>query len=273
VPGATAIVRAKDEAETIERTLSLLRRQTVEPEIIVVDSGSRDGTVEIARRFCDKLIEIEPEEFSYGRALNIAARVASAPFHFNVDADRFPERPDWIALSLRHYENPQVAATNALTQLPDGRPMTEPFYQDDSHARANPDWGYSLHAASWRASVWEEFPFDEELDYAEDREWAIRVTAAGWLIAFDPELLVDMSSHWREGARAYFRRHRRGRAAIVSFADPPPYRLRELARDYWHDLPTDDGHSPLFHRTLNYVRVAGYLGKYVGDREGRRRSG
>src|SRR5919108_616760 len=46
---ASVIVRARDEAASIGRTLSLLARQTLVPEVIVVDSGSRDDTVAIAR--------------------------------------------------------------------------------------------------------------------------------------------------------------------------------------------------------------------------------
>ncbi len=268
---ASAIIRTKDEAATIERTLSLLRAQTVQPEIIVVDSGSSDGTVEIAKRWCDRLVEIEPWEFSYGRGLNIGARAASAPFHFNVDADCRPERRDWIQRSLDHYEQPQVAATNGYTHFADGRPLTEPFFQDGTHAEANPHWGYSTHAASWRASTWEQFPFDEELDYAEDREWAIRVTKAGWLIVYDPALFVDMSHIWRESAYSYYRRNQRGRKAIVQFSDLPPYRVRDAINEWWNDLPMD-GHSPTFHRLLNRHRAAGLLGKYSGDRAVRSRS-
>lgn len=268
---ATAIVRAKDEARTIERTLSLLRGQTVEPEIVVVDSGSTDGTIEIAKRWCDRLIQIEPSEFTYGRALNIGARAASASFHFAVSAHCFPERRDWIERSLAHYADDRVAAVSSFKHFADGRPITEPFYQDATQARSNPHWGFSNHASSWRASVWDEFPFDEELDYAEDREWAMRVTAAGWLIVFDPKLWVDMSHVWRSGAATLFRRRKRGRMAVVRFADPPPFRPVDVLREWWMDIPRDR-RSATFHRFLNYRRGAGLLGKYTGDRAARRGS-
>jgi rhamnosyltransferase len=263
-PQATVIVRSKDESRTIERTLSLLRRQTVDPEIVVVDSGSSDGTVTIARRYCDRLIEIPSGDFTYGRALNIGAHAAQAPIHFAISAHCFPERPDWIERSLAHYERDDVAATNGIQTFADGRPVTEPFYQDAAHARSDPHWGFSNHASSWRASVWQEFPFSEEIDAAEDREWAFRVLDAGWAIVFDPALFVEISHRWRGGAVAMYRRERREAIGLASFADLQPYGVRDLLREWWRELPSD-GHSALFHR-LNYRRAAGLIGKYEGRR-------
>ena len=90
-PRASVIVRAKNEARGIERTFKSLRRQTVPVEIVVVDSGSTDGTVEIARRWCDRLVEIPAESFTYGYSLNCGAEVALAPFHFSLSAHCAPE--------------------------------------------------------------------------------------------------------------------------------------------------------------------------------------
>ena len=258
------IVRAKDEGRTIERTLSLLRAQTVEPEIIVIDSGSRDRTLEIARRYCDRLIQIPAPSFTYGKALNIGAKAASAPVHFALSAHCFPQRPDWIERSLAHYERGEVAATNGIQTFPDGRPVREPFYQDAAYARAHPFWGLSNHASSWRASVWEELSFDEQIDYAEDREWSWRVLDAGWRVVFDPALWVDLSHSWRGGAHDLFNRKRREHRAVASFADLPPYSFRDCVREWWSERP-DRRHSMLFHR-LSYRRWAGLLGTYVGRR-------
>jgi rhamnosyltransferase len=268
-PHATAIVRAKDKAQTIERTLTLLREQTVRPEIIVVDSGSIDGTLEIARRYADRLIEIAPEEFSYGRALNIGARAASGDVHLAISAHCFPESRDWVERSVGHYRRADVAGTGGARFLPDGSPLTEVFYQSIDHARANPFWGFSNHASSWRASVWVEFPFDENIVACEDREWSWRVLSAGWTIAFEPELWVGMSHAWRSAREAY----RRGlifTPAIDSFAHWGPYSARDALREWWLDVP-DTSRSKWLYR-LDYRRNAGLLGKYRGLRSSRRAS-
>lgn len=268
---ASVIVRVKDEQRTIERTLSLLRRQTVSAEIVVVDSGSTDGTLEVARRYADQLIEIPPEQFSYGGALNIGARAASADVHFALSAHCLPEREDWIALSLAHYERNDVAGTNGIEAMPDGAPVRGPVFETGDRVRAYPFWGFSNHASSWRASVWQQFPFDETITACEDKEWALRVMDAGWVIVFDPSLAVPLAHRWGEGARSYFRRNRKEAEALGGFVSLPPYGLRDVAHDWWSDYP-DDRHSTFFHRFVNYLRFARILGRYVGQRSCRGRS-
>lgn len=264
-------MRSRDSERTIEKTFASVRAQTIEAELIAVDSGSRDRTLEIARRWCDQVLELAPEDFSYGRALNIGARAATAPVHFALSSHCAPPTTDWIERSLALYERPRVAATNGGLEVP-GRLALRPgevFLQDHAHAREHPYWGFSNHASSWRASTWEEHRFDERLDYAEDKEWALRVTAAGLLIAYESVLLVDGSHAWAS-ARDFYGRKKRSARALASFADLPPYDVRDLAREWWRELPAD-GRSPAFNRFVNYRRMAGLLGWFAGQRGNARR--
>jgi rhamnosyltransferase len=260
-PEATVIVRAKNAAQTIERTLDAVRSQTVRAEIVIVDSGSTDGTLEIAFRRADRVVQMAPEEFTFGRALNEGARAARGSIHFALSSHCHPEREDWIERSLAHFERPDVAAACGARHFPDGTPLEGVFYQDLEQAREHPDWGFSNHASCWRADVWKRFPFDDHIPAAEDREWSWRILGADLTIAFDPELWVDLSHRWKSAREAY----RRGRLewpALASFAHLKRYGMRELVDEWWHDMP-DDRHSPLFHR-LNYRRWAELAGKYRG---------
>jgi rhamnosyltransferase len=268
----SVIVRAKNEAATIERTLAQLRDQTVDVEVVVVDSGSTDGTLEIARRWCDQLIEIPSERFTFGRALNLGAEAASAPIHFAVSAHCKPERSDWIERSLLQYERPEVAATNGARYSPDQRPLSETFYQDATTARAHPLWGFSNHAASWRAAVWREFPFDESMEACEDKEWSWRVLNAGWLVAYDPLLSVSSAHRERSGVRSYYRRIERETRELAAHDAFPAFGPRDAFGEWWSGHPDDSRYPPLVHR-VNYYRAAEIAGKYVGARRGRRKKG
>lgn len=266
---ASVIVRAKDEAGSIERTLARVREQTLEAELIVVDSGSTDGTIEIARRFCDRIIELPPERFSYGRALNVGAEAASAPIHFALSAHCVPERCDWIERSLAHYERPDVAGTNGAVADPHGRPLLEPYHQDGRSTGGDPLWGYSNHAGSWRAEVRERFPFDEQMVACEDKEWASRVRGAGWVIAFDPFLTVSTAHRQRSGIKAYFARVEREARALSARGALPRYALRDALEEWWSGYPADSRYPPLFHRA-NYYRVTEIAARYVGGLRARR---
>lgn len=265
-PPASVIVRAKDKAATIERVLRLLRGQTVRPEIIVVDSGSTDGTREIARGLSDRLLEISPEEFTYGRAINLGAAVARAPIHFAVSAHCFPTRPDWIERALAHYEHDRVAGACGYERAPDGS-CGGVVHQDAALFHSNPFWGFSNHASSWRAEVWREFPFDESVPAAEDKEWSQRVLDAGWVIALDPGLAVETQHRFDRGPLAFYRLRRRDVQAVASFCDLPRYGGRDFLREWWN--PPSDGRSRTRLR-LSPWHMAAVAGKYGGLRAARR---
>lgn len=182
---ASVIVRAKNKAETIGRTLESLRRQTVPCEIVVVDSGSTDGTVAIARRYADKVVEIPAEQFTFGGALNLGAGIASGEVHFALSAHCVPERDTWLEDSLACYRlDERVAGTNQAVCTPSGAPIADYYLQTVDDVLSSPSWGFSNHASSWRADVWRSLPFREDLAACEDKEWSWRVLQAGWQLAF-----------------------------------------------------------------------------------------
>jgi rhamnosyltransferase len=266
VPPATFIVRARDKVGTIERTLRSIREQTVAAELIVVDSGSVDGTIEVAERWADRVLHLKPSSFTYGHALNLGAGSATAPVHVALSAHSFLPRSDWLARALAHYERAEIAAVSGRRAKPDEPDPHATFLQDLACAQRDPWWGLSNHASSWRADVWRRHRFDEELGYAEDKEWALRVLADGWLIAFDPALFVDMSHQWRTTLQDFTSRQRRSAQAIASFSPTARYGPSELAADWWSG---DVDHRPAWRRRLSPRRIAGLLAKFGGFQTGR----
>ncbi len=71
------IIRAYNEEPHINRLLrGILRQHMRDVEIILVDSGSTDDTVASAKRYPVRVLSIKPEEFSFGRSLNIGCAQA-----------------------------------------------------------------------------------------------------------------------------------------------------------------------------------------------------
>lgn len=233
-PQASVIVRTKDSGRTLGRALELLRAQTIPAEILVVDSGSSDDTLAIARSWADRVIEIPAAGFSFGRALNVGAAAAGAPIHLALSSHAAPPDARWIELSLAQYDRADVAGTSGAPTLPaSSAPLTTTFHQTLQDALAAPYWGFSNTASSWRAAVWKQLPFDETLSACEDKEWALRALAAGWTIAIDPRLRVADAHRAAQGLRHLYRRTRREAEAIASFAPLPPATLGGLLEEWW----------------------------------------
>jgi rhamnosyltransferase len=259
-------VRSFNSAATLGAALGDLRRQTVELELIVVDSGSTDGTLSIATAHADQVLDISVEGYAPGRALNKGSAAAGGEIVVAFSSHCRLPRSDWVERALAHYGDPEVAGVASSLTTPDGRPLQEPYAQRPEDVRLNPFWGFSNHASSWRRSVWEELPFDDT-NLVEDKEWAIRVLASGRKLVFDPLLWVEQRHRWRAGAISYFKRERREIGALAGVVPMAPYRLRDMTSEWL--TPPDQEHSRLFH-LLNYRRAAGLLGKYAGIRAGRR---
>jgi glycosyltransferase involved in cell wall biosynthesis len=67
------VIRTKNSGSTLEHCLSSIQRQSVQvAEIVVVDSGSTDSTLSIAKKYSCKIIRYpEGDSYNYSKALNI----------------------------------------------------------------------------------------------------------------------------------------------------------------------------------------------------------
>ncbi len=71
------VIRAYNEEKHIGRLLEGIKQQTVKDvDVILVDSGSTDSTVSIAESFGARVVNIRPEEFTFGRSLNLGVKEA-----------------------------------------------------------------------------------------------------------------------------------------------------------------------------------------------------
>ena len=81
-------------------------------EIIIVDSGSTDRTLDFAKRFNAKVIQIKPEEFSHSYARNLGAKHASGDFLLFTVQDALPPSETWLHEMFTVLSDNQVAAVS-----------------------------------------------------------------------------------------------------------------------------------------------------------------
>lgn len=229
------IVRTYNSAATLEDCLRSLAGQTVRPEVIVVDSGSTDDTLTIAHRYADRFTTLPHEAFTYGRALNRGAEIASAPIHGALSSHCTLNSRTWVADALRHYERAEVAAACGHIVGPDGSPLVAPLDVTAETPIPNPRWSFSNHASTWRVSVWGEHPFNETLPASEDTEWADHAVSKGHTIVFDPALLVVGHHRDAHGLRDVYRRAQRETTGLAAVRNVAPLTARELLRSWAAD--------------------------------------
>ncbi len=213
-PLASILIRTKNEEKRLATILEAILRQSLgNHEIIVVDSGSTDGTLEIMRSFKDiDLITMEAKEFTFGRALNLGARRARGKYLVMLSAHAVPKDDQWLFRLVRHFKDPQVAGVYGR-QLPyeDAYPPVKVDYLSRYGPEARVETSveeafFSNANAAMRRDLWEGLPFDEKLPACEDQDWARRVLAKGYKLVYDPEAAVYHSHN--ESPLHVYRRYR-----------------------------------------------------------------
>ncbi|MGI8904305.1 MAG: glycosyltransferase [Solirubrobacteraceae bacterium] len=263
LPEISVIVRARDEAPSIGRCLELLAGQRTEGrsvEVIVVDSGSRDRTVQIARSHGARTIAIPPREFTFGRALNLGAAGARGELLVALSAHAFAVEESWLSRLAERLSDPGVACACGERYGPDDLPLTAAVEQDLALARRRPMWGYSNGAGAFPAALWRRRPFREDLPGCEDKEWALHWLAHGYRCVVDPALSVE-HDHTRDSLLSLYRRARREAAGYASFLDLPPYGPSALAREWWCQR---GWHSSALRARASPRRAARLVGTYAG---------
>ncbi len=211
------IIRALNEEKHLGRLLGAIARQGLrDPEVILVDSGSTDRTLTIARQHKAKIVHIRPQDFTFGRSLNLGIRRASGDVIVLASAHVFPEHDDWLAKLVAPFADTQVAMTYGKQRGTDESQFSEnqhfrKWFPD--HSNLQQPHGFANNANSAvRKKVWQAMPFDEELTGLEDLAWASWAHAEGYTIAYVAEAGVYHIHN--ETAAQIINRHRREAIAL-----------------------------------------------------------
>ena len=221
---AAVVLRTLDEAPGLRRLLPLLRAQKpTPPRIIAVDSGSTDETLDILNEAGVDVIQIAPDEFTYGRALNLGLEQVAEPYAALLSAHAAPRSCYWLADLLDPMiEDPAVAAVSgaingAIPHRP-GQSDTVMLTSLDQF-RADPLVGLVNANAAIRMDVWREMTFNEDLLACEDKDWTLRALSAGHTICLTTGADV-WHEHETDSPRELYRRGYREELELADLAPP-----------------------------------------------------
>ena len=225
-PSLSIILRSFNEAWALRETLPALAAQHHKPwELIVIDSGSTDGSVELIRQFRPRhFVQIPPTEYNPARVMNQGMRLAASNFAIFLNADATPQGPDWLGPLGTALRDPQVAAVFGR-QIP--RPDCRAVFAHD-YERC---FGADLESAKWehffsmvssglRKDIWAKRGFNERMQYSEDDEYTRWCRAQGYRVVYVPESVV-MHSHNYNPAQAYKRSFGEARALAAVWPGTP----------------------------------------------------
>lgn len=194
-PACSVVIRAFNEEEHIGRLLEGILKQTfLDPEIILVDSGSTDATVAIALRYPVKVVHIRPEDFTFGHSLNRGIATSSGEFLVVASAHVYPVYPDWLERLLKPFEDGQVAVVygkqrgGATTRFSEIQVFAR-WYPEISQSRQGHPFCNNANAAL-RRELWEQHAFDETLSGLEDVAWARWAMEQGYQVTYSAEAEV-----------------------------------------------------------------------------------
>jgi rhamnosyltransferase len=239
------IIRTYNEAKILSRTLDALMGQVEQSfEIIIVDSGSTDATLKIARQYDSvKVIEIPKQKFTYGCALNIGIEATAKEVKFIVilSAHAVPGDDMWLLKLIEPLKDKKIAATYGR-QLP--HPDCNPFekislsewYGADIRTQTD-DAFFSTANAAIKKEIWEKIPFDETLPYAEDQKWAKEVQKHGFVVAYQPSAAVYHSHN--ENLIKVYRRSLHEAIALTQMGVMKVQSLGEFICQWRKELLTD----------------------------------
>jgi glycosyltransferase involved in cell wall biosynthesis len=214
----TVAIPVRNGGELLAGTLAALAGQSVEHELLICDSGSHDDSVEIARSYGARVLELPSSQFNHGRTRNLLVAEARTERVTLLTQDAEPADERWLEHLLAGFDlqegvgivygpyRPRADASVAVrlelerwfaSLSPDGAASVERLA---AHERSLPverligRRGFFTDANACIArEAWERAPF-REVPYAEDRVLAIDMLRAGYAKAFVPAAAV-LHSH------------------------------------------------------------------------------
>jgi rhamnosyltransferase len=210
----SVIIPVKNGQRYLDSVLKAVFSQEINAkfEVIIVDSGSTDKTLDIITQYPVRYYQIRETEFNHGVTRNFAISKSQGKYIILMTADAIPYNNRWMERLVSNLERDQSAAgvysrqiphieSHPLTQIRVNRLFTSNKKRRESQIDKIADYenlsprekhmlcNFDNVSSCIRKDVWGEIPFPKT-DFAEDLEWSKSVLGAGYKIIYEPDSIV-----------------------------------------------------------------------------------
>lgn len=252
-PEITIGIPTRNGGAVLARALAAVFAQECaqEYEVIALDSGSTDGTLERLAAWRVRVIPVAQDTFDWGRVREQLFTEARGEIVVSLSQDAIPASTHWLEALVRPLEDPAIAvscggsipdAARAFPQFAWERNGRYYFTREIAKFRTRYGRGLSFANTAVRRSVWQTHHFDPQAT-GEDFQFQMKLHAAGLPIAFPDD--APVLHHHNYSLRGVYRRCRNeglalremgcaysGGDLIADLARPDNY--VQLLREAWH---------------------------------------
>ena len=195
----SVIIRTLNEEKYLQELINAIKEQKIdledEIEIILVDSGSTDQTLEIAKKNNLKIVFIKKEVFSFGRSLNIGCRASNGELLVFISGHCIPVNTNWLLNLCLSLKNGGSDYNYGKQIGVDTSYYSEHQYFKKFFPSSNKDVlfnGFFCNNANSaiKRNVWEKYKFNENITGLEDMYLTQQITQDNMKVSYIPEASV-----------------------------------------------------------------------------------
>ena len=204
------IIPAYQASNTITACLSALQEQDFQLpyEVIIVDDGSADNTIELAQKSCAHIIQ-HGEKRGAAAARNSGVNMAKGDIICFTDADCMPKK-DWLEQMILPFDDPEIVGAKGVYRT-NQKELVARFVQieyEDKYdlLRAQERINFiDTYSAAYRKEILQSNGgFDEQVFFVEDQELSFRLASRGYQMIFQPSAVVY--HHHSDSIPSYLRK-------------------------------------------------------------------
>lgn len=215
MPEISIVILTKNAGRRFKKVLNAVFNQRIDKEfeVIIIDSGSRDKTLKIAREFkIAKLLEIQPSEFDFGKTKNLALTLCHGKYIVFLSQDALPQNEWWLKNLIQPLEQKVDAAGVYSRQIPYKhtnlfqRYAISFLYPEKERNNLLDEVFFSNVSSAIKREILEQIKFPENIPMSEDQAWAKLALVAGYKIFYAPDSIVFHShnySFWKNFKRNF----------------------------------------------------------------------